>query len=121
LSEALTLATAGRRVLLVASSDLSHFFDARRAAMLDQTVIDAIGRFDPDGLEAALAAFPEHACGGGPITAVMRAARANGARDARVLCHRDSGDVSGDKHEVVGYVAAALGSFASDETRGRVL
>ena len=51
------------------------------------------------------------ACGGGPTVAVMRAARAAGARDAVILNYADSGDVSGDKSAVVGYLAAALGTF----------
>jgi len=44
--------------------------------------------------------------------AVMRAAKALGARDAAVLHYADSGDVSGDKASVVGYLAAALGTFS---------
>jgi AmmeMemoRadiSam system protein B len=116
LAEALGRVWGDRRLLLVASSDLSHYHDARRAAELDRVITDAIGTFDPDALARALASCPDHACGGGPIGAVMRAARARGARDARVLCYRDSGDVSGDKTAVVGYVAAAFGNFeAQDE------
>jgi len=42
----------------------------------------------------------------------MRAARALGARDAVILDYADSGDVSGDKSSVVGYLAAALGTLA---------
>jgi len=42
----------------------------------------------------------------------MRAARALGAVEASVLKYADSGDVSGDKSAVVGYVAAVFGSFA---------
>jgi AmmeMemoRadiSam system protein B len=68
-------------------------------------------RFDDDGLQRALDARPDHACGGGPMVAVMRAARLAGARDAVILNYADSGDVSGDKSAVVGYLAAAFGSF----------
>ena len=74
-------------------------------------VIDCVTRFDADGLQTALEVNPEHACGGGPLVAVMRAARLAGARDAVVLRYADSGDVSGDKSAVVGYLAAALGTF----------
>jgi AmmeMemoRadiSam system protein B len=76
-------------------------------------VIDCVSRFDADGLQAALDARPEHACGGGPMVAVMRAAKRLGARDGVVLKYADSGDVSGDKSAVVGYLAAALGTLAS--------
>ena len=65
----------------------------------------------PTALQARARAQPEHACGGGPTVAVMRAARAPGARDAVILNYADSGDVSGDKSAVVGYLAAALGTF----------
>jgi len=111
LADALTAALKGRRALLVASTDLSHYHDAARAADLDRVVIDQVNRFDPDGLQRALETTPEHACGGGPTVAVMRAAKALGARDAVVLGYGDSGDVTGDKSAVVGYMAAALGNF----------
>jgi AmmeMemoRadiSam system protein B len=58
-----------------------------------------------------LEVFPQHACGGGPTVSVMRAAKQLGARDASVLKYGDSGDVSGDKDAVVGYLAAAFGTF----------
>jgi AmmeMemoRadiSam system protein B len=112
LGVALAAALRGRKALLVASTDLSHYHDADTALALDRIVIDCISRFDADGLQAALDAEPQHACGGGPKVAVMRAALALGARDARILHYADSGDVSGDKSAVVGYVAAALGTFA---------
>jgi AmmeMemoRadiSam system protein B len=111
LGDALAAALGGRRALLVASTDLSHYHDAVTASALDRVVIDCVGRFDPGGLQAALDRNPEHACGGGPTVAVMRAARLAGARDAVVLQYADSGDVSGDKSAVVGYLAAAFGTF----------
>ena len=108
LADGLASALASRRALLIASSDLSHYLDARVAAAMDRTVLDCVERFDPDGLQGALRAKPDHACGGGPIVSVMRAARALGARTGRVLRYADSGDVSGDKTAVVGYMAAAF-------------
>ena len=110
LGEALGTVLKGRNALLVASTDLSHYHDAATAARLDRVVIDHVSRFDADGLQHALDAEPEHACGGGPTVAVMRAARHLGARDAMILRYADSGDVSGDKSTVVGYLAAALGN-----------
>ena len=111
LGEALATALRGRRALLVASTDLSHYQDAATAARLDAVVIDCVSRFDAEGLQDALNVRPEHACGGGPTVAVMRAARHLGALDAVVLNYADSGDVSGDKSSVVGYMAAAFGNF----------
>ncbi len=101
----------GRRALLVASSDLSHYHDAATAARMDRVVIDCIERFSPSSLMDALEREPKHACGGGPMVSALHAARALGATGARVLRYADSGDVSGDKDAVVGYVAAAAGVF----------
>jgi len=113
LGDALATVLRGRRALVVASTDLSHYHDAQIAARLDAVVIDCVSRFDAEGLQDALTAQPDHACGGGPTVAVMRAAHALGARDAVVLNYADSGDVSGDKSAVVGYMAAALGNFST--------
>lgn len=111
LASALAAVLRGRDAVLVASSDLSHYQPAHVAAELDAMVIQHVERFDADGLQRTLDLNPEHACGGGPMVAVMRAARALGATDAVVLKYADSGDVSGDKSAVVGYLAAAFGTF----------
>lgn len=97
-----------RRVLLVASSDLSHYEDARTAAMMDAVVLRHVERLDAEGLMQALEQEPHHACGGGPMVAVLHAVTRLGATRARVLKYGDSGDVSGDKSSVVGYMAAAM-------------
>jgi AmmeMemoRadiSam system protein B len=109
LGEALGLVARGRSAVLIASTDLSHYEDATTARRLDAVVLEHIRKFDADGLQSALYQNPRHACGGGPAVAVMRAARALGATDGVVLHYGDSGDVSGDKSSVVGYMAAALG------------
>jgi AmmeMemoRadiSam system protein B len=119
LGAALTVALRGRQALLIASTDLSHYHAAASASALDRVVIDCVARFDADGLQAALDVTPEHACGGGPTVAVMRAARACGARDAVILDYADSGDVSGDKSSVVGYLAAAFGTFDRGNRKDR--
>lgn len=116
-ADALARVTAGRRVLLVASTDLSHYFDAKRAIELDLRVQDCVSQFDPDRLLSIFEEYPEGergrfvACGGGPAIAVMRAARARGARQGRVLKYMHSGEISGDDSGVVGYLAAAIGNF----------
>jgi MEMO1 family protein len=115
LGDALATALQGRRALLIASTDLSHYHDARTASVLDQVVIDCVSRFDADDLQHALDTRPEHACGGGPTVAVMRAARRAGASDSVVLNYATSGDVSGDRSAVVGYLAAAFGRFDHED------
>ena len=95
-------------VLLVASSDLSHFEDAETAATMDAVVTQRVEALDPHGLMGELEREPRHACGGGPIVSVLHASRQLGATHARLLQYADSGDVSGDKSSVVGYMAAAI-------------
>jgi AmmeMemoRadiSam system protein B len=117
LGAALASAGARRRVLLVASTDLSHYFDAAEAEKLDARVRAAVAAFDPEGLLELFEQVPDGergrfvACGGGPMIAVMLAARARGARHGRVLRYMHSGEISGDNSGVVGYLAAALGTF----------
>ncbi len=95
-------------VLLVASSDLSHYHDARTPAEMDGVVLLRVEQLDADGLMEALEQQPHHACGGGPLVSVIHAARQLGTTRAQVLKYADSGDVSGDKSSVVGYMAAAI-------------
>ena len=118
LAGAVARAFAGRRALLVASTDLSHYFDAETAATLDARVQRCVNDFDPDALLDLFEQYPEHergryvACGGGAAITVMKAARALGATDGRVLHYAHSGQVSGDYDGVVGYMAAAFGTFS---------
>jgi len=113
LATALATALAGRRALLVASSDLSHYQPAAVANRVDGEVVAQVGRFDEAALMVRLETHHNVACGGGPVVAVMKAARALGADRATVLKYGDSGDVGeGDKSHVVGYLSAALTSGA---------
>lgn len=108
LGAALGGALAGRRVLIVASTDLSHFHTDREARSLDGDFQKRLGAFDPNALLADLSADETEACGGGPVAAAMIAARALGADRCEVLHYANSGDVTGDKGNVVGYVSAAM-------------
>lgn len=117
LASALAEAFAGRRALLVASTDLSHYFNAATAASLDGRVQEHVRAFDPEGLLSLFERYPENergryvACGGGAAIAVMMAARTLGATQGHVLKYSHSGEVSGDNDGVVGYLAAAFGTF----------
>ena len=111
LADLLTSVLRGRHVVLVASSDLSHYQDRATAAALDRVVLDRLDAFDAGGLMDDLERTPDHACGGGPVVVTMRVTRALGASAGRVLRYADSGDVSGDISAVVGYAGAAFGRF----------
>jgi MEMO1 family protein len=111
LADALAKALAGREAILVASSDLSHYQPAEAANRDDAVVVGDVGRFDEEALMTRLETHDNVACGGGPVVAVMKAARVLGADRATVLKYGDSGDVGeGDKSHVVGYLSAALTS-----------
>ncbi len=115
LARAIVQGVKGERVLLVASSDLSHYHSYARAEELDKIVQDYINNFDPEGLSKAVAGGDCEACGAGPIITAMLAARQLGADSARVLHYANSGDVGGSRAQVVGYLAAALYAGFSEQ------
>jgi len=100
--------------ILVAATDWQHFHSAAEGWPLDSLGIECVKALDPDRLERLLGARSVEACGGGPTVAVLRAAMARGADRVKILKYGDSGDVSGDKSSVVGYLAAAI--YRSAET-----
>jgi AmmeMemoRadiSam system protein B len=109
LAAGLSTVAGDEDVLLVASSDLSHYLPAAVANRVDAEVVREVEALRPDGLMDLLERSHEHACGGGPMVAVMKASVAGGAREARILRYADSGDAGEhDKSRVVGYLAAAL-------------
>lgn len=97
-----------RSALLVASSDLSHFFSQSQANQYDQEMLQRIASFDPLAVLQAEEEGKGFACGRGAIAAVMWAARDLGANQVTTLHHATSGDVTGDYSRVVGYGAAII-------------
>lgn len=108
LAKAIAASIDPKSTLLVASSDLSHFHSAGTAARLDGRVIAAVQAFDPHALMALINSGQAEACGFCPISAVLIACRLLGARTARALDYRHSGQVTSDDSEVVGYLAAEI-------------
>jgi AmmeMemoRadiSam system protein B len=96
------------KTLLLASTDLSHYHSDKQARALDSEFIDQVREFSPKGLFNALSSGRCEACGGGPTITVMLTAQALGANRSQILHYANSGNVTGDKSNVVGYVAAAL-------------
>jgi len=108
LAEAIAEICTDKGVLLIASSDLSHFHPYGEARRMDEVVMARVAEYDVEGLANALRKGECEACGGGPMLAAMLAARAMGANKSKVLHYANSGDVTGDERSVVGYMAAAL-------------
>lgn len=94
------------RTLIVASSDLSHYYSYATARELDQHTVEAICRLDPGAIGDG------DACGHTPIRTLLYVARQRGWQ-ARLLDCRNSGDTTGDKSRVVGYAAIAFYAPAS--------
>ena len=108
LANALATVLKDRKALIVASTDLSHFYNDEKANTLDQVVVDDIENFDEDQLFQDLQNGECEMCGGGPAVATMKACRLLGATQSQVLLYRNSGDISGDRSEVVGYLSAVF-------------
>lgn len=108
LADAIAAVCRDEKVLLVASTDLSHFHSHDAAKRLDDKVLERVAGFDPAGLAEDLRSGKCEACGGGPLMTIMHAARKLGAGKAKVLRYANSGDVTGDSSNVVGYMAAVF-------------
>ncbi len=98
----------GRNALLVASTDLSHFYTQKDAVAYDTEMLRRVEAFDPEAVFRAEEEKKGYACGLGALTAVLWAARELGADSVKVLRHATSGDVTGDYASVVGYGAAVV-------------
>ncbi len=103
------------QTILIAATDWQHYMPASVGSKLDSAGMECIRNLDPDRLEEYLATDKTQACGGGPMVAVIKAAMAKGANRALILKYGDSGDITGDKSSVVGYVAAVLYKARDDK------
>ena len=110
LAAALAKVIGQQRVLLVASSDLSHYHSSRVADAIDMVTIEDVRKFDYKQLMADLESRKAEACGGGPTVAVMAALRSIGVTKIDVVHHCNSGDMTGDTRNVVGYLSAVAWS-----------
>jgi AmmeMemoRadiSam system protein B/AmmeMemoRadiSam system protein A len=107
----------GRRALIVASSDLSHYPAAADARRVDRETLDAIASLDAARVQSTLAHHLQRgvpqlvtgACGEGPILAAIAAARALGVSRGTVVSYANSGDSpAGDASRTVGYGAVVM-------------
>jgi AmmeMemoRadiSam system protein B len=97
-----------RLCLIIASSDLSHFYPQEVAERLDRAMLDHLEQFDPPGLIEAEQQGRGFACGRGAIAATLWSTRFLGANRVEVLTHATSGDITGDYDSVVGYGSAVI-------------
>ena len=110
LGEALgsVLQRAGRRVMIVCSSDMNHYEPDDVTRVKDRKAIDKILALDPRGLYDVVMTESISMCGFGPTVATLTAARRLGAASAELLKYATSADVSGDRSAVVGYAGVVI-------------
>jgi len=108
LGVALSQIVEGKNTLLVASTDLSHFYPQKIANQLDHEMLRRIEAFDPLAVLQAEEQGKAFACGRGAVAAVLWAAQDLGADTVTIVNYATSGDVSGDTSQVVGYGAAVV-------------
>lgn len=102
------ICASGRRFLIIASTDLSHYYPYDAAVKIDSVTIEHLRNFDIAGMVRDTRTEKAQACGAGPLITTMMTAAKLGAHSSSILKYATSGDVSGDRSGVVGYVSAVL-------------
>lgn len=106
--DAIAEAAAGKDVLIIASTDFTHYEPQRLAVERDRKVIERIMEMDPGGVVRTVDEKGITMCGYGPVSAMLQAAKRLGARRAELLKYATSGDTAGPMAQVVGYASIAV-------------
>jgi len=99
---------SSKHFLIVGSSDLSHYYPYDKAVKIDNIIVKHLEKFNIQGLAEDFNRNRCEACGFGTIITTMKISERCGATASRVLKYANSGDVSGDKSGVVGYVSGVF-------------
>lgn len=99
----------GEEVLVVASSDMSHYLPDDDARRVDRTALAPLLAFDPEGLYRTVVEHDISMCGFIPATAMLAYAREAGAARPELVAYATSAEAFGDKSRVVGYAGVVLG------------
>lgn len=108
LAEGLAAVCGDNKVLIVASTDLSHYLSKKDANTVDTATISLVRNINANTLLSRCARGENIMCGGGGVAATLIALKKIGEPEVEVLRYSDSADVSGDEARVVGYLAAAV-------------
>jgi AmmeMemoRadiSam system protein B len=103
--QAVARVLSGKNALIIASSDMTHYEPQKSAEKKDRLALQAVEALDEERFYSVIEEHRITACGYGPIMALITASKALGAKEAKLLCYRTSGDVIGDYSAVVGYAA----------------
>ncbi|MEA2069877.1 MAG: AmmeMemoRadiSam system protein B [Asgard group archaeon] len=93
---------------MIASTDLTHYESHTSASSKDQHVIDAIKNLNANALYEEITEKQISMCGPGAVASILTAAHHNNVKNSKILKYGTSGEVSGNKTQVVGYVSAIL-------------
>jgi hypothetical protein len=99
---------AKERPLIVASSDLNHYEPDAINRAKDHKAIERIVALDPQGLYDTIRREDISMCGFGPTVAMLTAARMLGATRGELVRYANSGDITGDRSQVVGYAGILI-------------
>ncbi len=94
--------------LVIASSDMNHYEPRDEGRRKDGLALARVEKLDPEGLFRTVLTEDISMCGFLPATALLFAARAARAREAKVVARADSGDQTGDTTSVVGYAGVVI-------------
>jgi len=97
-----------REVLLISSTDLTHYEDSKTAHTKDSFVLSAIEKMDENALVEAVQEHDISMCGWMPTFVLLHACKLLGAKEGRIIRYMNSGDTSGDYSQVVGYGGAVI-------------
>ena len=97
-----------RPVLIVASSDMTHYESRESATEKDSLAMQQVMKLDPEGLYSTVLGKKISMCGIMPTTIALIAALRLGATQARLIRYTDSGEASGDTNQVVGYAGFVI-------------
>ena len=106
--QALAKVLANKNALVIASSDMTHYEPQAEAATKDKGALKAVEAMDEKRFYSIIETQNITACGYGPIATVVIAAKGLGAKEAKLLCYKSSGDITGDYSSVVGYAAVSF-------------
>ena len=95
-------------VLLVASTDMTHYESRKNATVKDHLALQQILRHDPEGLYTTVVDNRISMCGFVPATITLLAALELGAGSVELVRYTDSGEASGDTSQVVGYAGLVI-------------
>lgn len=108
LAAALAKVTEGRKVLVVATSDLSHFHPYETAVLKDKDLIALFEKANLEEIQEACAEDKLEACGLGPMLTMLMLSKEKGWKGPTLIRYENSGDVTGERNSVVGYAAMAF-------------